>query len=35
MYLDDVEINLDGELVYPYTPSLISNLEYSENGHFP
>lgn len=35
MYLDDIEIKLDSEIVFPYTPSLITNLEYSERGSFP
>lgn len=34
MYLDDVVIQLDSEMVYPFTPSLINNLEYSERGYF-
>lgn len=35
MYLDDIEIKLDSEIVFPYVPSLITNLEYSERGQFP
>jgi hypothetical protein len=33
MYLQEIEIQLDGELVYPYTPSLTKNLEYADNGN--
>jgi hypothetical protein len=32
MYLIDMEIDLDSEHVYPYTPSLINAIEFNELG---
>ena len=32
MYLQDIEIHIDSEVQYPFTPSLIRNLEYLDKG---
>ena len=32
-YLEDPEINLDNEHIFPYTPSVLANLEYSDMGN--
>lgn len=33
MYIDDVQIELDGEQLFPQTPSLTRCLEFRDNGH--
>ena len=32
LYIEDVEIQLDSEQLFPYTPSLIRNLEFLDTG---
>ena len=34
MYLDEIEIDLDTEHVFPYTPLHTELMEYSEYGKF-
>ncbi len=33
MYLQDLEVDLDGDRVFPMTPSLVNYLEFSDLGN--